>query len=92
MKRNLTSIYRGFECGSDPGDSEEEVLQEFYPVVYSGVNLGEKGPLAAKLVFEGNMTTGGFKVFDESEDLFKIEWQNTLQLEFIDQECIVKLL
>ena len=44
-------------------------LNEFYPVLFCGND--------AKLVFEGSMTTGGFKIInDSSEDLYLMKWED----------------
>lgn len=42
--------------------------------------------MEAKLVFEGNMTTGGFRVFtDTNDDLCNIEWQDAREFGFNDE-------
>ena len=49
------------------------------------------GPVQAKLMFVGNITTGGFKIQEGQATLFKIEWMQTMQFNFNDEQMIVRL-
>ena len=49
------------------------------------------GPIQAKLVFVGNITTGGFKIQGDDQTLFKIEWMQTMWFEFNDEKLGVRL-
>ena len=65
--------------------------KDSFKVFCEGPNQGEYGPVESKLVFTGNMITGGFKVTAGGFDYFKIEWQDTMWFEFNDAELKVRL-
>ena len=48
--------------------------KDSFKVFYEGPNQGDDGPVEGKLMFTGNMITGGFKVTSGGFDYFKIEW------------------
>ena len=71
--------------------------RDHFPVTYSGlvkvdgVNEQMIGPIQAKLVFVGNITTGGFKIQGDDQTLFKIEWMQSMWFEFNDEKLGVRL-
>ena len=60
-------------------------------VKVDGVNEQMIGPIQAKLVFVGNITTGGFKIQGDDQTLFKIEWMQSMWFEFNDEKLGVRL-
>ena len=87
------TIFKGYSgCSSDEelSDSFEVVMpfqdENFYQVIYCNES-NKDGNLDAKLAFEGNMTSGGFKVFTDTndDDLLDMDWQDALNFEFNDQ-------
>ena len=74
-----TAVFKGyFDDDEEDFNLEKRAApvakRDHYPVFYSGPNQGEYGAAEAKLVFVGNMTTGGFKVHNDAIDFFRIEW------------------
>ena len=67
------------------------VKKDSFRVMYEGPNQGDNGPVESKLIFLGNLTTGGFKVHDSDIDYFRIEWSDTMWFEFTDSENKVRL-
>ena len=95
---NHTNVFKGYFEESIEESKEFENKRNLpvnkrdsFPVFYSGPNQGDNGPVEARLVFVGNLTTGGFKVINDETDLFKIEWQDTMWFEFNDEETTVRL-
>ena len=99
--KTSNTVFKGYNS-----DSEEEFVpkertraapvakRDHYPVIYSCQDeRNPVGPVAAKLVFVGNRTNGGFKVHndDASVPFFKIEWQDTMWFEFNDEQTTVRL-
>ena len=74
-----------------------EKKRDHYPVTFEGLmNVDDQqekviSPVQAKLFFVGDVTTGGFKIYQDQTTFYKIEWMQTMDFYFDDSQMMVAL-